>query len=260
MNSSQPLRTLIVDDEPLARRLLESMLAPYETFSVVATCSDGLEAIDMIRETRPDVVFLDIQMPVCDGFQVLEKLDRSLQPLIVFVTAYDQYAIRAFDVHALDYLLKPFDEERLERTIKRVLAHFHTSGYSQKALNRMLSLLEQMSEKPDYLERLVIKEKHRTFFQSIEEVDWFEADRKYIRIHAGETTHRIRLGFSNLEERLDPKQFMRISRSAIVNLDRITELRPWFGGDFSILLSTGKRLHTTRTYRANIQSMLGQHQ
>jgi len=260
MNVPQPLRTVIVDDEPLARNLLQSMLAVHDAFAVIAACNDGLQAIEVIREQKPDVVFLDIQMPVCDGFQVLEQLDHSAHPLIVFVTAYDHYAIRAFEVHALDYLLKPFDEERLDRTVRRVLGHFQTSGYSKQALSRMLALLEQMNEKPDYLERLVIKEKHRTFFQAIEDVDWFEADRKYIRIHAGESMHRIRLGFSHLEERLNPKQFMRISRSAIVNLDRITELRPWFGGDFSILLSTGKRLHTTRTYRSNIQAMLGQHQ
>lgn len=256
----QPLRTIVVDDEPLARQLLTSMLKSYSEFSVVATCSDGLEAVQAIRDYKPNVVFLDIQMPECDGFQVLDQLDEEQVPLIIFVTAYDQYAIRAFEVHALDYLLKPFDEERLERSVARILQQQHANGHPKEALHRMLTLLEKMNEKPDYLERLVIKEKHRTFFQPIEDVDWFEADRKYIRIHVGEDTHRIRQGFSQLEGRLDPKRFMRISRSAIINLDRISELRPWFGGDYSILLSSGKRLHSTRTYRENIHAMLGQHQ
>ncbi|HEY0319525.1 MAG TPA: LytTR family DNA-binding domain-containing protein [Pyrinomonadaceae bacterium] len=251
------IRALIVDDEPLARERIRTLLESESDIEVVAECGDGLSAISMVLEKRPDLLFLDVQMPEMSGFHVLEALsDEPSPPAVIFVTAYDKYALRAFEVHALDYLLKPFDRERFSRAVGR--ARNHLMREKKGALDeRLFALLADIQAEPKHLERLVIKSSGRVFFLKAEEIDWIESASNYVRLHTGRESHLMRETMSALESKLDPKKFLRASRSAIVNIEKIKELHPLFRGEYEIVLHNGTRLTMGRAYREKLQELLG---
>lgn len=250
------IRALIVDDEPLARERVREMLSAYADIELIKDCANGQEAIKAVREHRPDLVFLDVQMPGTDGFEVLEALDPDLIPTIIFITAYDQYAVRAFEVYALDYLLKPFDRERFEKALERAKKHILESR-SGDLTERVLQALNEIKTKPEYLERLVIRANGHIFFLKTEEVDWLEAEGNYVRLHSGKESYLLREALSALETQLDPKKFLRIHRSAIVNIERIQELQPWFHGEYRIILQDGVQLTLSRSYRDKLNELVG---
>jgi len=256
MSGSACIRTLVVDDESLARERLCDMLAADPQIQIIAECANGQEAIEAIQLHTPDLVFLDVEMPGIDGFGVREALPPESIPTTIFVTAYDQYAVRAFEVYALDYLLKPFDRERFEKALVR--AKTQISSQRTDALSqRILSALEEIKTRPVHLERLVIKMNGHVFFIKAEEIDWLEAEGNYVRLHAGKESYLLRDTISALESQLDPKKFIRVHRSAIVNIDRITELQPWFHGEYRIILTEGVQLTLSRTYREKLHELLG---
>jgi two-component system LytT family response regulator len=232
------IRTIIVDDEPLARSNLSVLLRRDPEIEIVAECGSGAEALAEIRSARPDLVFLDVQMPECDGFDVLEILGQDLPPAVVFVTAYDQYALRAFDAGALDYLLKPFDNARFER-----------------ALERAKQTIVRSRDLPRKLERLAIKGVGQISFVKVSEIDWIEAADYYACLHVGAKTHLLRRSLAELEDELS-EMFCRIHRSTIVNLDRVRGLKLNEEGEYDVLLDHGARLRLSRRYRKQLESRL----
>ena len=250
------IRALVVDDEPLAREMIREMLATDAEVEVVGECANGREAIEAIKASTPDLVFLDVQMPELGGFEVLESLDPNTTPYVIFVTAYDQYAVRAFEVHALDYLLKPFDRERFEVAWQRAKAQIKLDRTSRRDQD-IIALLEELKAGPRYLERLVIKNGGRVFFMHVQDIYCIEAEGNYVRVYDNQKGYLLRETISSLEEQLDPKQFLRIHRSAIVKIDRIKEMQPWFHGEYRIIMENGKQLALSRNYRANLQEAVG---
>lgn len=251
-----PLRTVIVDDEPLARDLLRGMLASEPGIEVVGECRDGLEALAMLPQLRPDLLFLDIQMPELSGFDLLAQLPQDQLPAIIFVTAFDHFALQAFEVNAIDYLLKPFDDQRLGSAVARARQRLIANGHEQENAAKLQQLLAMLPGVNGHRQRVVARDGERLIFVPTETVEWFEADGKYIQIHSSMGSYTMREGMYRLETELDPARFVRISRSAIVNVDRIAELRPWFQGDFLVVLRNGKQLPTTRSWRGNIQRLV----
>lgn len=253
------LRVLVADDEPMGRQRLTRMLQDEPEVEVVASCGSGAEALQAIRQHEPDIAFLDIQMPGLDGFGVVRALEGERPPAFVFVTAHDHYAVRAFDVHALDYLLKPFDQERLQTALDRARTRLAT-GQPADSTQRMLALLQELNQRQRGelgLERLVVRSQERSFFLRTDAIDWIEAAGKYVHLHVGKATHLLRGSMAGLEQQLDPARFVRISRSAIINIDRIQEVQPWFQGDHVVILQDRTRLTSTRGYRENLQRLLG---
>jgi two-component system, LytTR family, response regulator len=256
MSGATCIRTLIVDDESLARERIRDMLASDPSIEIVDECSTGEEAICSIHQHSPDLVFLDVEMPGADGFSVLEALPADQMPAVIFVTAYDQYAVRAFDFYALDYLLKPFDRDRFDKALARAKAEI-ASVRGDALSERILKAIEDIKTKPVHLERLVIKLNGHVFFMKTDEIDWLEAEGNYVRLHSGKESYLLRDTISALESQLDPKKFIRVHRSAIVNVDRISELQPWFHGEYRILLREGVQLTLSRTYREKLHELLG---
>jgi len=279
------LRVLVVDDERLARQRLRRLLRD-EGVDVVAECSDGREAVAALREHVPDLVFLDVQMPELDGFGVLAEVGPERMPAVVFVTAYDQYAVRAFEVNALDYLLKPFDADRFRKAFRRARATLERDRAADQQA-RLAALLDRLAAgvagagggvpaapvpalaagaagPPNvpaparYLARLLIKSGGRVFFVRTAEIDWIEAAGNYLRLHVGREAHLLRETMATLEARLDPSQFLRIHRSTIVRTDCIREMQPWFSGEYVIILRDGTRLKLSRSYREPVAAQLGQ--
>jgi two-component system LytT family response regulator len=232
------IRCLIVDDEALARERVRTLLGAASGVTVLGECTGGREAVHAILEHQPDLVFLDVQMPDLDGFQVLEAIGDDQLPAIVFVTAYDEYALRAFDVHAVDYLLKPIEPERFAKTLARVR---ETLG--DKSDQRIAALLNTLP-----LDRLVIRTRGKVSFLKPSEIDWVEADGKHVNLHAGRETHVVRQQLKRLEPRLAPHGFVRVHRSAIVNVDRIKELEPWFHGEYVVILKDGTKLTSSAAH------------
>jgi two-component system, LytTR family, response regulator len=257
MTESPLIRALIVDDEPLAREMLREMLEADQDVEIVGERSNGREAVEAIRAHSPDLLFLDVQMPEVGGFEVLEALGTGPMPHVIFVTAYDQYAVRAFEVHALDYLLKPFDRERFDISWQRAktqIVREKDGGRDQ----RILALLEELKAGSSrYLERLVIKSGGRIYFLETNEIDWIEAEGNYVSVHSGKKSHLLRETISSLESQLDPRKFLRIHRSSIVRIDRIKELQPWFHGEYHVILQNGTQLMLSRNYREKLQEALG---
>jgi two-component system LytT family response regulator len=249
------IRALIVDDEPLARRRIRRMLAHHADIEIIGDSANGRDAILLIRNQAPDLVFLDVLMPEMDGFAVLEALDAEALPLIIFVTAYDQYALRAFEVYALDYLLKPFDRQRFDKALQRAKARLanERSDINQRAL----ALLEELRAQTSHVERMVIKSGGRAFFLKTDEIDWIEAEGKYVRLHVGKESYLVREAISGLESQLDPKKFLRIHRSTIVNIDRVRELQPWFHNEYRVILRDGTELMLSRSCRKKLGDLLG---
>jgi two-component system LytT family response regulator len=252
-----PIRTLNCDDEPLARERLRSLLTRHRDVEIISECSNGADAIQAITDLRPDLVLLDVEMPRADGFAVLEALDPDSLPAVVFVSAHDQYAVRAFESHALDYILKPFDEARVDRALHRVRGQLaRASGATRHIDPRLLSLLEELRDRRRS-DRLVVKTGGRVVFLRTEDIDWVEASGNYVRLHVGGEAHLLRESMKNMERRLDPSTFVRIHRSAIVNVDRIRELEPWFHGEYIVILRDGTRLTSSRVFSDRLNALIG---
>jgi two-component system, LytTR family, response regulator len=251
-----PIRALIVDDEPLARKFIRRMLKDDFEVEIAGEASNGKEAVAIIQKHGPDIVFLDVQMPEMDGFAVLESIQADKLPEIIFTTAYEQYAIRAFELHALDYLLKPFDQTRFKDAIKHAKERFRSEHQQDNRL-QIGALLESIRYKPEYLDRVVIKSGGRITFLNTREINWIEADDKYVHLHTDKSNLMVRQTLSMMEAQLDPKKFRRIHRSAIVNVERIKELQPLFNGEHSIVLENGTKLVLSRNYKDKLFEFLG---
>lgn len=242
------IRTLIVDDEPLARERVKRFLRDEAEIEIIGECGNGADAVVSIKQLEPDLVFLDIQMPEKNGFEVIKSLNGKSLPTVVFVTAYDQYALQAFDVHALDYLLKPFTRERVHRAVSR--AREQIEGRRFGTLDeRLVTLIADLKSEKKYLERLVVKSTGRVFFLKTDEIDWIEAAGNYVKLHVGRESHMIRETMNGIEAKLDPDKFLRIHRSTVVHIDRIKELHPMFSGDYAVILRDGTELALSRNYR-----------
>jgi two-component system LytT family response regulator len=246
--NSHRIRTLIVDDEPLARALLRSFLDADAEIEVIGECGDGYTAIEMIESAAPELVFLDIQMPDLDGFGVLRALAPATIPNIVFVTAYDQFALKAFDVHAIDYLLKPFDRERFERTLARAKQQIALQK-RQEVNEELLRILNEQSARSQPVKRILVKSGDKTLFLRPGEISWIEAQGNYAALHVGAQSYLLRQTIFALEKQLDPAKFQRIERSRIVNLDAIREMLPAGRGEYEIVLKDGVTLKLSHTYR-----------
>lgn len=255
---TKPLRAIIVDDEPLGRTVIREMLRGDADIEIIGECANGHEAVELINRARPALLFLDVQMPEVDGFEVLSAANSVLDelPLVIFVTAYDQYAVRAFDVHAVDYLLKPFDRERFGKAVQRAKAQLKLA-HNDAINERILALLEEQKAKTRYLERLVVKANGRVFFLKTGEVDWIEAAGNYVCLHVRQESYLLRETLSSLEAQLDPQKFPRIHRSQIVNVERIRELQPWSHGEYHVILHDGTQLTLSRSYRECLHELLG---
>ena len=247
------IRALIVDDEEPARELLRVFLARWPEVMIVGEAGDGRTAIEMTRRLLPDIVFLDVQMPRLSGFDVVSALDPESLPLIVFVTAFDQYALRAFEVSACDYLLKPFDADRFATTVRRVLARRAEPAHSARAAVRSLLSAVQRNQ----AEQVVVKVEGRHIFLDPREIEWIEAVRKDALVHLGARAVRVRESMTNLEQRLDPTRFLRVHRSAIVNRSHIREMQPWFKGDYVLIMRSGARIVSGHTYRESVRRLVG---
>jgi two-component system, LytTR family, response regulator len=249
------IRAIIVDDEPLAREGVRLHLQAAPDVDVVGEAGSGEEAIALIEETRPDLMFLDVQMPGLDGFGVLEAIGPGLMPVTVFATAYDEFALRAFDAHAIDYILKPYDAERFGKALDR--ARMHIAGRQRAQIDQRLgSLLDELRTRGQYTERLVVRSGGRIVILRVADIDWVEAASNYVRLHAGDREYLLRETMTALEGKLDPAEFVRIHRSTIVRIDRIRELEPLFQGDYVVILEDGTRLTSSRGYRERLQELL----
>jgi len=251
----EPVSVLIVDDEPLARDGVRLHLELESDFEVVGEAGSGEEAVALIEELSPDLVFLDVQMPGIDGFGVIETVGVEKMPVTIFVTAYDQFALKAFDTHALDYLLKPFDAERFRAAVGRAREQLRARRLGDVE-GQLAVLIGELRGKREYLERVVVRSGGRILILRVDDIDWLEAASNYVRIHAGGRQYLLRETMSNLEARLDPARFVRIHRSTMVRLDRIRELEPLFQGDYVLILEDGTRLTSSRGYRDRLQAML----
>jgi two-component system LytT family response regulator len=254
--SSLQIRVLLVDDEPLARAMLREMLSEDPDVLIIDESYNGRHALEAVRRQAPELVFLDVQMPEAGGFDLLEAIGQAPSPQVIFVTAYDQYAVRAFEVHALDYLLKPFDRERFDACWQRAKGQI-LRDREQNTNNHILELLEDLKTGHQYLERLVVKTGGRIYFVRTDEIDWIEAEGNYVSVHTGKKSHLLRETITNLAAQLDAKQFVRIHRSTIVRLDRIKELQPWFHGEYRVILHDATQLTLSRNYREHLQQALG---
>ncbi|HEX6370653.1 MAG TPA: LytTR family DNA-binding domain-containing protein [Longimicrobium sp.] len=257
-----PLRVVTVDDEPLARDCIRLALAREPGCRIVAECPTGTAAAEAIAREAPDLVFLDVQMPGMDGFGVIEAVGPERMPATIFVTAFEEHALRAFQVHALDYLLKPFGDERFRQALEHARRRIHTERRGELGA-RLEALLREVhgggghpaaahpppAAAAPYATWLTVSAQNRTQFVPVGEVDWLEADGKYVRLHAGGRTHLIRGTLASAAERLDPAHFVRIHRSTVVNVARIREVQPWMGGDHLAILRDGTRLRVSRTFR-----------
>src|SRR5215203_2886687 len=259
---SKKIRTLIVDDEPLARRNLRLLLEKDPQIEILEECRNGREAVKAINTLSPDLIFLDIQMPAMDGFDVLQRVGPEHIHAIIFVTAFDQYALKAFDVHALDYLLKPFDDDRFAHALERAKSQIQSREINNLS-GQLLSLLEEReneqkgpAQHQNYLTRLMIKVSGRVVLLKVDEIDFIEADGNYAKLHVGRKAHLLREKMHDLEGRLDPSTFVRIHRSTIVNLDRIKEMHPHFNGDYIVVLEDGRQLKLSRSRREQLEARL----
>ena len=260
--AKKKIKTLLVDDEPLARSNLRVLLKDDADVEVVGEARNGTEALSAIRQHSPDLVFLDIQMPEMDGFGVLENIEAEQMPVIVFVTAFDRYALRAFEFHALDYLLKPFDDARFEKALRQAKQQVEQRDIKDLS-HRLIALLAgrdaaatEQPVKANYLTRLLIKSSGRVSFLKTEDVDWIGAEDYYIKLHVGRKNHLLRETMNEMEAKLDPSMFIRVHRSSIVNIDRIRELQQHFNGEYIVVLKDGTELKLSRSRREQLQNML----
>jgi len=254
---SERIRALIVDDEAPARQRLRDLLEKDGQVSAILEAENGIVAVQMIHEQKPDLVFLDVQMPELDGLAVIEAVGAEEMPLTIFVTAYDQHAIRAFEANALDYLLKPFSDERLEAAVARVKTRLDERNLRDLG-RRMLQMLSKVPSQARRWDRLVVKSAGTTRFLRVAEIDWIEAAGVYVNLHVAGKEFLYRASLNDLTEKLDPMRFIRIHRSAMVNLESIVQLEPQSHGEFEVVLKNGSRARVSRTYRAQLEKRLGQ--
>jgi two-component system LytT family response regulator len=248
-------RTLIIDDEPLAREGIRQLLAVYPEIEIVGEAGDGFHAVEAIRALKPDLVFLDIQMPELDGFGVIREVGPTKMPNVIFVTAFDEYALRAFEIHALDYLLKPIDPERFAGAVQHALSRLRSPDNDPVA-QKLVELLEGIVPKTQFLPRLAIKSSGKVTFINTTDVDWIQANSDYVWIHVQGKKNLMRKKISELEAKLNPRDFIRIHRSTIVNISRIKDLEPLFYGDYAVNLQDGTKLTLSRSYRDKLFSLL----
>lgn len=251
------IRAIIVDDEPLAREKVQLFASSETDLSIVDVCSNGHEALASITKHQPDVIFLDIQMPEMNGFEVLDNIKKEKLPGIVFITAYDEFALRAFERHALDYLLKPFDRERFRAAVDHARTVLKSGIESEVTAEQIRTLLDSLKKERAPLDRIIVKTNGRIIFLRLEEVDWMEAAGNYVKIHVGNESHLIRETMNNLEAQLDREQFVRIHRSTIINIDKLKELQSWFNGEYKVILTTNAQLIMSRGYRENFNKIIG---
>ncbi len=254
---TQPqIRVVIADDEAPARARLRNLLKQEPGFALVAECANGRQALESIRQEKPDLALLDMKMPGLNGLEICDALKAAgALPLVIFVTAFDQYALKAFEVHAVDYLLKPFDRERFHETLRHAREQLRSAQLASMD-SRFTALLGQLRQEARRTDRLVFKQDGRVIFLRFGQIDWVEADGNYVRLHAGREAYYFRESMTALESQLPASQFLRISRSVIVSLDRIKELQPLFYGDYIVLLHDGSRLNLSRKYRKRIEDLL----
>ena len=248
------IQTIVVDDEPLARERLLKLLRAEPEIDVVGEAKNGREAVALIREKKPALAFLDVQMPELDGFGALAELAESERPAVVFCTAYDKFALKAFEVHAVDYLLKPFDKERFQTALRRALAQI-TRQQPTPMNEQLTALLHELRPAAPPSDRIAVKTDGRVVFVKFADLDWVEAADNYVSLHAGKETHLVRETMAHIEQRLPREKFIRISRSTIVNVERIKELQPLFHGEYSVLLRDGTKLTLSRSHRDKLQQL-----
>ena len=252
------ISTLLVDDEPFARESLKIFLAEHEGFRVIGECSNGLQAIQAINQQKPDLVFLDVQMPEVNGFEVLTEIETDRPPVEIFATAYEKYALQAFEANAIDYLLKPFERSRFREAIQKAVRYIN--GNNGEWLGQIRELLRTYnklkSAEGQYKQRILVKEKKKYFLVDLDDVYFFEASGDYVVIHKEKSTHLINDSMNNLESKLDPEQFVRIHRSTIMNLRYVDNLQPYFNGEFHITVKNGAKLKLSRNYRDKIKTIL----
>ncbi|MGA2769767.1 MAG: LytTR family DNA-binding domain-containing protein [Bryobacteraceae bacterium] len=249
-----PLTMLLVDDEPLAREGLRMLLSGDADVAAIYEAKDGSEAVRAIRDLRPDLVFLDVQMPEMDGFQVVREIGADHMPAIVFVTAHDEHAIQAFEINAIDYLLKPVSRERFTRALARAKSRLG-SRPADETSRKIVSLLESLAAPPRYLKRLAVRSAGKTIFVEMKDVDWIEAAENYAQLHVGRSAHLVHVAMNTLEKSLDPEMFLRVHRSAIVNIARIRDLQPASHGEYMLTLTNGVRLQSSRTYNEKLKAL-----
>jgi len=247
------IRTVIVDDEPWARSKVASLLANEPDFTIVRECANVEQAVESIANDKPDLVFLDVQLRERTGFEVIDAIGVDAMPIVIFATAYDTYTLQAFDVHALDYLLKPFDEVRVQLTLARVRKQLQTQAKDHAALRDLLSAVRSDRR---YLQRLAVTHLDRLIFVRTVDIDWLEAAGNYVTVHAGRECYLIRETLNALEARLDPQHFLRLHRSTIVNIDRVRQLSPWARGEQAAVLADGTQLTVGRAYRARLAALI----
>jgi two-component system LytT family response regulator len=255
MNTSTPLRVLVADDEQFARQRVAQLLAAESDLLIVAECASGVETVKSIREHRPDLVFLDIQMPELDGFGVVEAIGPEHMPATVFTTAFNQHAIQAFEVNALDYLLKPIDPERMAKALDRVWA-WHRNSRAGDVQLQLEGLLSVVRNEEHHLHRILVKQDDHHVIVKVRDVQWIEAEDNYVRLHVEGTSHLVRASMSNILAKLDPKLFRRVHRSSIVNLDYIFEVHPWFSGEHVLVMKDGTRLTMSRSFRDQFKELV----
>ena len=249
------IKTLIVDDEPTARTALIDHLRLCPEMNLVGECCGGRQAVFAVGRLKPELVFLDVQMADLDGFSVIDAIGPEQMPLTIFLTAYDRYAVRAFEAHGLDHLIKPFTADRFQEVLQRAGARLRTET-PEEGSGRLLGLLRDMRAHPRSVERIMLRSRGRIVFLRASEIDWIQAEGNYVRIRAGEAEHLLRGTMRSLEARLDPKEFVRIHRSTIVRIDRIKELQPWPTGEYVVLLHSGKEMTLSRGYRDSLRVLL----
>lgn len=254
-STTTPIRTLIADDEPLARKGIRVRLEPEQDISIIGEAMDGEEAAECIETLKPDLVFLDVRMPGIDGFEVLERVAPVHMPLTIFVTAYDAYAIRAFEVHAVDYLLKPLSEARLNEALQRVRHELLLRDELEISQTRLMRLLESVrgtGPESQFSQRFVVRERDKFLIVAAKDINWFESAANYVELHSGKKVFLVRETMRTLEARLDPNQFARIHRSTIVNISRIKEITREATGDFEVMLADGTKLRMSRNYQSRL--------
>lgn len=247
-------KVLIVDDESLSRRRIRRLLAFEPDCEVLGECANGIEAVSSLERERPDILFLDVQMPDMNGFEVVQAIEKW-RPLIIFTSAYDEYALRAFEVRAFDYLLKPFDRSRFRDSVQRAREQLNSQRGSMTD-DKLVAMFENMAVPRKAPDRVAVRTNGRVVFVKLGEIDWIEASDNYVCLHCGRDTHVLRETMSDLESRLDASRFIRVHRSAIVNIDRIRELQPWFRGDYRVILHDGTELTLTKSHREKLESRL----
>jgi two-component system LytT family response regulator len=255
MTEQEKITIMIVDDEELARMRIRELVLKDPELHVMCECSNGAEAVDALAKSKPDILFLDIQMPDLNGFGVLRKLNTNEMPIVIFVTAFDEFAIKAFELHAFDYLLKPFKKKRFEDAVQHAKNALRTRN-QKEWIHRTFSVLESISLRGKYMDRFTIKDKGRIFFLKARNVDWIEAEDNYVRLHAGKDSYLIREKIGSVEKELDPADFVRIHRGAIVNVESIQELQQWFKRDYRVVLRNGTILPLGRCYRNQLRKVL----